>query len=497
MEEIEIKLQVPAARRAAVLKEVAGRTAAAPLRLRAAYFDTPDRALARAGMAFRLRREGRRWVQTLKGAGADGITRFEHEVARPGSTALLPAPDPTLHAGTAGGDRLQALLAGASDATLACTYRTDIRRVRRTLRTREGSVELAFDEGTIEAGGRRLPVLELEIELARGTPQAVLTVARRWIERHGLWIDVRSKAERGDLLARGEAMAPERKAAATALDASMDLAAGRRAVLRNSLDQVIVNASQVADGRHGDEHVHQLRVGLRRLRTALRLFDADDLAPVGEAAAVLFRQLGAARDSAAVAGPLQAELQQALAAVGLDLQAPVLPPAADAVDPVAAVRAPASQALLLDLLAAVQPPAIAPETADDAPSLRDALARRLNRWHRQVAADAPRWAELDDEARHALRKRAKRLRYAVEFGAALFDAKRVQRYLKPLRELQERLGALNDVAVGLAGYRNARRDDPRDLFALGWLAARRERLAADCVPALKSVAKAKRFWKKK
>lgn len=495
MTEIELKLAVPPSAVAAVARAV-GTAGARRQRLQAIYFDTADRRLAAAGIALRLRKEGRRWVQTLKGAGADGITRFEHEVPRPGGTAVLPVPDAALHAGTSGGDRLQALLADAPDATLACTYRTDIRRVRRTLRTRAGSVELAFDEGTIEAGGRRLPVLELEIELVRGSPAAVLAVARRWIERHGLWIDVRSKAERGDLLARDEAMAPERKAAATLLDDTMDLAAGRRAVLRSGLDQVIANASQVADGRHGDEHVHQLRVGLRRLRTALRLFDADDLAPVGESAAALFRQLGAARDLAAVAGPLQAELQQALAAVGLTLQAPALPAAADAVDPVAAVRAPAAQALLLDLLAAVQPPPAAPDAPDAAP-LRELLARRLNRWHKQVAADAPRWAALDDEARHALRKRAKRLRYAVEFSAALFDAKRVQRYLKPLRELQERLGALNDVAVGLAGYRDARRDDPRDLFALGWLAARRERLAADCLPALRAVAKAKRFWRKK
>src|SRR5688572_33241023 len=125
MEEIELKLQVPPERRSAVLKEVAGRTAAAPVRLQAAYFDTPDRTLARAGLAFRLRREGRRWVQTLKGGGADGITRFEHEVPRPGRTAALPAPDVALHAGTSAGDRLLALLADAPDATLACTYRTD------------------------------------------------------------------------------------------------------------------------------------------------------------------------------------------------------------------------------------------------------------------------------------------------------------------------------------------------------------------------------------
>lgn len=502
MLEIELKLQVPAARRDAVQREAAGRAPTPPLRLQAAYFDTADRALARAGLAFRLRREGRRWVQTLKGVGgaSDGaMTRREHNVPRPGVAAALPLPDAALHAATPVGRRLIELLEATPDAALACVYRTDIRRRARTLRTRVGSVELAFDDGSIQAGERRLPVCELEIELVRGTPLAVIATARRWVARHGLWIDVRSKAERGDLLARGESMAPARKAGPVGLDAGMDVATGRRAVLAACLDQVIVNASQVASGEFGDEHVHQLRVGLRRLRTALRLFDA--LAPAVSAAAVplaaaataLFRELGAARDRAAVAGPLQAELQRALEAIGLDLQAPTLPPVADAVEPAAAVRAPAAQALLLDLLIAVQPATGTTDT--ESPPLRNALARRLNRWHKQVAAEAPRFAELDDSARHTLRKRAKRLRYAVEFAAALFGDKAVRRYLKPLRELQERLGALNDVAVGLAGFRTAKADDPHALFALGWLAARRERLLAECEPALRAVAKAKRFWK--
>jgi inorganic triphosphatase YgiF len=502
MVEIEIKLQVPVSRRDAVAREVAGRGAgAASLRLQAAYFDTAERALASAGLAWRVRREGRRWVQTLKGAGADGITRFEHNVPRPGPAAPLPVPDAALHAATPVGARLIDVLKSIEGAPV-CVFRTDIRRRARTLRVAAGgSVELAFDEGTIAAGTQRLPVRELEIELVAGTPAALIATARRWTARHGLWIDVRSKAERGDLLARGEALAPARKAAPVALAAAMDLAEGRRAVLRSCLDQVIVNASQVAEGRFADEHVHQLRVGLRRLRTALRLFDGlaapapdEAAAALAAAAAALFRQLGAARDRAAVGGPLQVELQRALEGIGLDLQAPTLPPAADAVEPAAALRAPAAQGLLLDLLAAVQPEE-AGAAAAEAPPLRAALARRLNRWHKQVAADAPRFAELDDTARHALRKRAKRLRYAVEFSAALFGERAVRRYLAPLRELQERLGALNDVAVGLAGFREASGDDPRALFALGWLAARRERLLAECAPALRAVAKAKRFWK--
>jgi inorganic triphosphatase YgiF len=498
MREIELKLQVPPARRAAVLREVQARRAAPALRLQAIYLDTPARALAQAGLALRLRREGRRWVQTLKGAGTDGISRFEHNVPRSGAAAPPPV-DPALHADTPVGDRLLELLGPGRGGALVPLFRTDIRRHLRSVRARDGVIELAFDEGAIHAGDRRLPVCELEIELQRGSPAAVIEAARRWAARHGLWLDPRSKAERGDLLARGEAVAPERKAQPVQLEASRSLAEGRRVVLASCFDQIAVNASQVASGEFRDEHVHQLRVGLRRLRTALRVFDglgaasADAESPLARGATELFRQLGAARDRAAVAGPLQIDLQRALESIGLALLAPVLPGEADAVDPAAAVRAPSTQAMLLDLLAAVQ--AVDGEVPQTDASLRNALAKRLNRWHKLVAAQAPRFAELDDAARHTLRKRAKRLRYTVEFAAALFDPRAVRRYLKPLRELQERLGALNDAAVGVAGFRSAAPDDAGASFALGWLAARREALLAACAPALRAFAKTKRFWK--
>lgn len=494
MTETELKFQVPAQRRKALVAAVAGRSGAAGLRLQAVYVDTAERALARAGIALRLRREGHHWMQTLKATGRDRMQRLEHNVPRAGSAANPPAIDLALHAGTPAGERLSTALREVPGAALLPLYRTDIRRRLRRLRTRGGTVEIAFDQGRILAADRKLPVCELEIELVSGTPQALLDQARRWVERHGLWLDLHSKAERGDLLARGEAVAPAAMAA-PALTGAMDLAQGRCAVLAACAEQVCVNASQVASGRYGDEHVHQLRVGLRRLRTALRLFDGarpgDALA---EGSAQLFRQLGAARDQAAIGGPLRAELQRAMTGVGLELQAPALPVvvgAAEATDPAECVRATAAQRFLLDLIAAAQPAAAAPGAAD----LRRMLAQRLQRWHRQVAADVPRFDALDDAARHRLRKRVKRLRYAVEFAAPLFEGKRVRRYLKPLRTLQDRLGAFNDVAVGLQGFRGAAADDAAAAFALGWLAAQRERLLAASAPALRGFAKAKRFWK--
>lgn len=504
MHEIELKLQVPAARADAVRREVAGRAGAAQW-LRAAYFDTADRALAGAGLALRLRREGRRWVQTLKGAGDDGMTRLEHEVPR-GGGAAMPALDPALHAGTPAGARLAAVLGEAAHGMPLLVFQTDIRRTSRAVRVPGGRVELAFDEGRILAGDAVLPVCELEIELLAGPPDVVLSTARRWITRHGLWIDLRSKAERGDALARGVVVPPERKAQPVELEGRMTVAQAQRAVLRSCLDQIAVNASIVAGGQGADEHVHQLRIGLRRLRSAGRLFDGLDApaqppaAPsmLQDGAAALFRALGAARDLAAVGMPLQRELREALAAVGLQLEAPALPGTGDVPDPATPVRAAPAQALLLDLFAAVQPPQADTAAETDPTPLRERLARRLNRWHKEIAADAKRFAQLDDPARHRLRKRAKRLRYAVEFVAALYGDKRVRRYLAPLRELQERLGVLNDLNVALAAFRADPRalDDPGAVFALGWLAARREQRIAQVLPALERFAAAKRFWRK-
>lgn len=496
MQEIELKFQVPAARRAALLASLG--EALLAQRLQAAYFDTADRALARAGVALRLRREGRRWVQTVKAAGDDGMTRPEHNALRAGASAAPPALDLVLHEGTPAGARLAAALAGQDAAALACLFRTDIRRRVRTRRSGGALLELAFDEGRILAGDRQLPVCELEIELKRGPLQGLFGAARRQVQRHGLWLDTRSKAERGDLLARGETVAPERKAGDAALAAAMTRRQARRAVLASCLDQIAPNASQIASGEFRDEHVHQLRVGLRRLRTALRLFDGNAASPLSDAAASLFGRLGAARDQAAVGAPLQRELQGALDALGLALQAPGLPGGSSGDDdPVALLRAAPAQTFLLDLLAELHDPAgpTAADEADEAP-LRKWLGARLNRWHRQVADDAPRFATLDDAARHRLRKRAKRLRYAVEFGAALYEPKRVRRYLAPLRALQERLGELNDVVVALDAFRGGAPDDAARAFALGWLAARRAALAVQCEPALAGFAAAKRFWKR-
>ena len=97
---------------------------------------------------------------------------------------------------------------------------------------------------------------------------------------------------------------------------------------------------------------------------------------------------------------------------------------------------------------------------------------------------------------HRLRKRAKRLRYATEFCAALFGRGDVRRYLKALRALQERLGAVSDVIMAIEAFAPRAPTDAHAMFALGWLTARREALIGAASPELKAFAKVERFWKR-
>lgn len=494
MQELEIKCQVPADRLAAVEAELRrGAPAVQRLHLQAAYFDTADRRLAGSMTALRVRREGRRSVQTLKTSLDGMLTRFEHNVPLSARDGL--AADPARHAGTAGGDRLAGLL--ADGAALQEMYRTDVWRLTRRLRTRHGTVELALDVGHLVCGDQRLPVRELEVELVQGSAQAVLDVAWRWMARHGLWLDVRSKAEAGDRLSRGGVSVPGVRGEDPRLAPDLTPAQAWPVLLQHLLRPILANQSELASPTHertSPEHrmdqVHQLRVALRRLRSALRLFEGwpgvDVPEGLGERLAAVFATLGSARDRD-VAAQL---LAPALAPAGL----PAIDwgAAASAPDPAEALRQPQVQALWLDLLAWAHASA-ALAALEGGERLRDMAARRLRRWHRAIADQAEGFLALDDPQRHTLRKRIKRLRYAVDFTGSLFPPGRVKRYLKHLARAQEAFGQFNDLCMADALLQSL--DQPGAWYARGWLAARREAALTPCREALCELAGATPFWR--
>lgn len=534
--EIEFKFHIPAERLQAV-EAAMRRGAVVRTRLQARYFDTADQALAEQGIVLRLRKEGRRWVQTAKATGDNALHRLEHNVDLGAAAAGSAAPviDPQRHQGTPVGDRLAKVLA-ASGAPLVERQSTDIVRLTRDVRTTGAGgaiVELALDIGKVVAHAgtpdeRESPVCELELELKRGDVQGLVALARRWSQQHGLWFSTVSKAERGARLLAKVEVVPAVKAEAPRFpeekDHKLDGRAIQQAVVASCLAQMLPNASEIAAGSTDEEQIHQLRIGIRRLRTALRelagLDERTDLfngaewePPLVEA----FRALGVLRDREQVARLAQPQLRDA-GAPEFDPLAGDAAAAAPAPSPGGVVRAPVFQSVLVSLIgftamaAAEAAPKGDDEASEQAPSpsgpldashARRYLRKHLQHLHEQIVRDGRRFESLSSEDQHRTRKRLKRLRYLAEFVMPLFadgdDEKKsaAERYLKRLRPAQDALGEFNDEGVALALYREATQRDARAWFAVGWFSARHASGAKACRKALGKIEEAPRFWKKR
>lgn len=205
MKEIELKFQVPDSALSGVNEalQALGRAPAIPMH--AAYFDTADHALARQRCAWRVRREGDDWVQTYKGLGTDAMTRVEENCPLPAPADGRPAPVLAAQSPEVQQALRRALnwpeQAGTQPPALVTVYDTRFERHVRTLDHALGRVAVCLDLGAIEAGTARERLQELEFELIDGQPQALLSLAMGWVQAHGLWLDVQSKAMKGTRLA--------------------------------------------------------------------------------------------------------------------------------------------------------------------------------------------------------------------------------------------------------------------------------------------------------
>ena len=484
--ELELKLRVPPRSVHEVEKAVNGRVGATRTHLQAIYVDTPDRRLAAAGIGWRVRKEGRRWVQTLKADrhnGPDGLSRLEHNVVL--TTRGRPAPDASLHAGTDVGHQLASALK-AIDTPPAERFHTDIWRLARQTRVTGGTVELAFDRGSIAAADRRTPVCELEIELVKGRPHAVIATARTWVHRYGLWIDVATKAHRGAMLADDLHESPLVTAPTPALEPTMSIDAAVREMTRACLVQVMGNASAVAAGTGGHEHVHQARIGIRKLRTVFSTFGGHTPAvdPTWNVRlADIFARLGSGRDRLVVLAQWIDALREAGAP-------PITQPSSTSEDPGDIFRGADFNLLVLDLLDYEHGEALVGEIA-----LLDAVSRELRALRRRSVRDPKRFPGLPPTQQHAVRKKLKRLRYVAELTSALYDRKKVNRYVKCIAPAQEALGVMNDLTVASELYRAVVPVDSTAWFAVGWLSSRRDAAVNACVKPLRDAEAATPYWR--
>ena len=208
------------------------------------------------------------------------------------------------------------------------------------------------------------------------------------------------------------------------------------AVCASALEQIRLNAAGFQ--RSADpEFLHQLRVGLRRMRAVLRAF--RQVIP-RRGAKVLARRikrfsapLGAARDWDVLCDALGRDRR-----LGIEVQARREAARRRARKAVRSAR-------FAEVLGSAE--ALAASPIREVP-LRELAVRVLGKSHRQVMKTA-RDVRWDDPARrHALRIRMKRLRYCCDYFSPCYRGG--DRYIATVRVLQDILGELNDVAVGRA-----------------------------------------------
>jgi inorganic triphosphatase YgiF len=450
------------------------------------YFDTPDRRLEKAGVSLRVRESQGRRVLTMK--RGDGLAREEYEAPLEGEAPPLElAP-------------LREVLTQAEAAALAPAFDVRVTRRQRLVRFEDSEIELALDQGEVCGGRRTASICELELELKAGRAAALFALARRLAAAAPLYLSFETKSARGQALVAGKAAArrgrPRLSPGATAGEAF-------QAIARDALAAVAAHAAVLRQAPDA-QATHQLRVAVRRLRSALSTF-RPVVADAGYAPLKAeLRWLAGAFDAARDLDVFAAHVDDAAEALDLPPAGTPALRAALARAQTAARRAACEtaagarfRALMIDAAAWVETGAWRAAPAAAAPA-RAFAAEVLARRRRQVLRAGRSLAAADPAARHALRIRAKKLRYAAEGFAGLFHGRAAGRFARRAAALQDALGRLTDLAAAerLAA---ALPLSPQAAFAAGELAglraAAQPKLVARAETALARLEAAERFWR--
>jgi inorganic triphosphatase YgiF len=419
--------------------------------LHAVYYDTDDQALRRAGISLRIRSENGRAIQTVKAvSGERGLTmdRGEWETPVDGAldfAAIAKTPLGSLLPDEAAREAIKPLF----------TIETE----RRAFEVEhDGAViEMALDRAEASAAGRSSPFSEVELELKQGKTAALFAFARALSEAAPLRPALVAKSERGYLLLEDGSIRPF-KAEPIELAQDASCAEAFRIIGRNCLSQMVLNEALVRQTQD-PAALHQMRVGLRRLRAAISLFRS---------------QLLADRESAEIRDALRCASQPLGEARDLDVLLERLRAADEAeYDPSDLVRieqrreqayrnlidtleSPPFMDLTLRIAAWIEAGdwSIGDEGGRTKALRRpagDFAATELSRRWRRIRKLTKHLRDVDDAERHELRIRIKKLRYGAEFFGSLFASDKARKRRKKLsgilEDLQELLGELNDLAV--------------------------------------------------
>ncbi|WP_395666947.1 CHAD domain-containing protein [Methylocella sp.] len=425
-------------------------------RLQSWHFDTPERALQKAGFVLRIRRAGDAMLQTVKTGGASAFERGEWEepIAAPAPAPGVAASPDMLDFEAIARTPLGALIDGVR-ADLVEAFRVDVERETFVLETEDGEIEAACDNGEIvaERRGLRQGVAEIELELKRGDARLLFPLARELAAAAPLSLSLVSKAERGFRLARGIA-GKAVKASPPRLAQEMTAADAFAAICEACLHDFMLNADALrARSDETPRGVHQGRIALRRLRAAFALFRpivkggaGDDLRAEVKRLASLF---GRARDRDVM---LEAALEAGDGDAGADGRAfadwLARESAALHGRIVEAIDSQRWRLFVIDFFRWLDHGGWRRRAAKRPLGMAEFARERLGKRRRRLLEDGRGGlGGLDAEQRHQVRIDAKTLRYMGEFFAAtpaVADPQAMRKFLNGLEDIQTSLGLMHD-----------------------------------------------------
>jgi triphosphatase len=453
-------------------------------RLTTTYFDTVDRLLKASAISLRIRRSGRGGEQTVKAGGTFSLgmaDRPEHTVAFGGHV-----PDISRFTDEMLRVRLTDLL-GTAELVPMFT----IKMARRLWRITNGNgdvVDFSIDNGEVVAGDKRAPVIEAEFELVSGDRRALFDIAKAVLKGQTFAFSTSTKSDLGFALVDGAFKPVGQPVTAGTIELSPDdsVESALQTMLRSCVSQISANLLAVRTGRN-PEGPHQLRVGLRRLRSVLSVFAKviarEQVTRIKEDVRWLSAEVGAVRDLDVMMEELVAPLAAEADMSGiLDLLDATRTEAHARLD--AAVADGRTGALLIDLVAFTEGRGWL-SSVDIGQSQRmvepieSFAVEAVRRLKTKVARMGREPDELTPEERHELRKKFKALRYTLDFFLPVLG-KAVRKDLLPaVKAAQDVLGTLNDIHMAhvmLDGMHPVTDDNGRTEraigFCLGWHAAR-------------------------
>ncbi len=477
MAELELDLCVAAddvAKAQAALLAMAGRPRPTRRSFARTYYDTPDRALRRRDLVLGVRKEGRRFIQTVT---APALAGGEWEDAIAGAS-----PDP---AAPAAGRHLPSSL--AADA-LKPLFTTVVQRAAFDLAPRSGTrIAVAIDRGEIRTadGGDAVPAHAIRLTLTRGEPVVLWDIAVRLLEIVPFRVETATLAERGYRLIEGEqAKPPVVHATPIRLEAKMAFDAALQTMGRSCIAMLLSNEwAAVAGDADG---VHQMRVAVRRLRAVLSavkpMLPEEHFRWANGELKWLGAALGPVRNWDVFTASLLAPVQQQALARGRDLTR--LAAASErqrraayerARDGIQSQRFTAAVLRLARWFEARgwrdQP--VSEESARLVAPLRKVAPDILARVHRKAQAGARKFAALTPPQRHRLRIVLKKLRYTIEFLESIYPPDAVRRLVRRIKPLQDDLGHANDVRSAHALVADLRNGETGTIeraggIVLGW-----------------------------